>query len=82
MTTPDPLAVRMYRNEISGHRKRVAAALSSIRLLVGQLPDDVNPMSGLGSAQRLSVEVADLITHLSALKALDTISFLAAEDTP
>lgn len=80
MTAPDPLAIRAYRLVVDSAEKDAARALREIHRDVDAIDaaDDEDSVSALGAAQRLAVDVAELIRHLSALRTLREVEFLTA----
>lgn len=78
MTTPDPLAIRAYRLVVDRAEKDAARALREIHRDVDAIYEagDKDGVSALGAAQRLAVDVAELIRHLSALRTLREVEFL------
>lgn len=77
---PDSLTVRAYRSVVAEHEKNVHRALRDIRSRLAGVGDGTSdPSMALGEATRLAASVNELITYLSALKALQEVSFLTGE---
>ena len=79
MTAPDPIAARAYRLVVDSAEKDAARALREVHRNVDAIDDAdaKDRVSALGAAQRLAVDVAELIRHLSALRSLHEVEFLA-----
>jgi len=79
MATPDPLAVRAYRLLVESTEKDAGRALREIHKHVDSIDQASHgdPASALSEAQHLAVSVAELIRHLSALRTLNEVEFLA-----
>lgn len=83
MAAPDPLAARAYRLVVKGAEKDAARSLREIRRHVDAIDKATakDRVTALGEAQRLAADVAELIRHLSALRALHEVEFLLTTDT-
>ncbi|MGI5169863.1 hypothetical protein ACQEU3_46655 [Spirillospora sp. CA-253888] len=80
MTAPDPLAVRAYQLIRDEHTRQAEATIRGIKAKAADL-DPANALS-LGTAQRLATDVTELIRHLSALRAVNELSFLIEGEAP
>lgn len=82
MTTPDPLAVRMFEQQIKRHEGNARNDFASIRSRVESLAGPLESLGksdtviALGAAKNLARDVADLISALSALDTLKDVEFL------
>jgi hypothetical protein len=83
MAAPDPLAVRGYNAEAKRRRTNAERALSEATKKVERLREllmgDGDPGLALGEAQRLGVDVAELVVHLAGLAALHDVEFLTTD---
>lgn len=90
MTAPDPLAVRIFEQQIKRHQANARNDFASVQGKVQSLASYLEALSNgdvviaLGSAKNLARDVADLIADLSALVTLNDVDFLTkdTEATP
>ncbi|HEY9412392.1 MAG TPA: hypothetical protein VIP77_22630 [Jiangellaceae bacterium] len=86
MTAPDPLVVRIYDNQISRHEAGARSEFANVQGKVESLARDLETLDksstsiALGAAKNLARDVADLVSHLSALTTLHGVGFLARPD--
>ena len=85
MTAPDPLAVRVFEQQITRHQANARNDFASIHGKVQAIASNVENLGpadivlALGAARNLARDVGDLIASLSALDTLKDVDFLVTD---
>lgn len=85
MTAPDPLAVRIFEQQIKRHQANARNDFASVQGKVQSIAHNLETLSNgdvviaLGASKNLARDVAELIADLSALATLNDVNFLATD---
>ncbi|MFC4048324.1 hypothetical protein ACFOY4_01400 [Actinomadura syzygii] len=85
ITAPDPLAVRVFEQQVNRHEVNARNDFASVQGRVQSLTHALETLSSadvgiaLGAAKNLARDVADLISDLAALATLKDVAFLVSD---